>query len=291
MRDIFKSSNHNSLFQSNGFVRFPLLEPEEVSELKALYHELGLEDKIGYGYLVGMNDDSISMRKEMQGKILEIVSEKIEASMVNRKLYTATFMVKLPSDQNYVPPHQDWTFTENEDEDPSIMIWIALDDVSIENGALGFVKGSHKITKYPRVFPFPVAQTPVEKFKLELFDQVDYVEMKAGEIVVFDNRTIHASQPNRSKELRMAIGLSAYPRDKDLIAYTLKPNSSEKRISKWKVDEQFFVKYNNPALAQAYNNGDDLSTEFQLIEEVDYPHGEDWNLNQTIDWVKTGKNL
>lgn len=286
MRPIFKNTALNDSFQKDGFVSFPLLDEQEIAELKQIFEKLQLTDEIGYGYLVGMNSKSLEQRKQMQEILLDYLREKVESVLVQRQLYTATFMTKLPSDQNYVPPHQDWTYTEDEDLDPSFMCWLTLDTVEKANGALGFIRGSHQKTDYIRAFPFPIAPTPVERHKLELMDMIEIVEMRAGEIAFFDNRTIHASFPNLSSVNRLAIGMSAFPSDKRLVTYTLKPNSDLSVVEKWAVDPEFFVRYNNPALRELYQSGKSLEGLYEKLGEEPYEYHRDWNLEQTREWLE-----
>lgn len=281
MRPIFKSTALNKTFQEKGFVSFPLLDRDEVKALKDLYAQLALPDELGHGYIVGMNSTFFDRRKAMQEALMALIREKVEGVMVNRELYTATFMTKLSSDQNYVPPHQDWTYTENEEEDPSFMCWITLDDVEKANGALGFIPGSHAKTDYVRAFPFPLAPTPVELYKLQLMDLVEIIEMWAGDIAFFDNRTIHASYPNLSSVNRLAIGMSAYPRDRKLITYTLTPGKDFKEVVKWEVDPDFFLRYNNPELLKMFKSGKSLEGDYRKLNASRYDCHTEWSLEQT----------
>jgi phytanoyl-CoA hydroxylase len=96
---------------------------------------------------------------------------------------------------------------------PKISLWIALDDVAPDDGALVVVRGSHLqdwasrhvVTPGVNVgeFPFELApgQWPAER---EVTCAV-----RRGDVIVFDDRLIHGTRPNRSGRDRYAI-ISVY---------------------------------------------------------------------------------
>ena len=77
--------------------------------------------------------------------------------------------------------------------------FIAVDDADTENGALGVVRGSHRLTAIERrpiptdqfIFPEEFVQPPGTELVL--------VQMKAGDVLLFHGGSLHSSQPNRSR--------------------------------------------------------------------------------------------
>ena len=82
------------------------------------------------------------------------------------------------------------------------MCWIPLCDVDIENGAIGFIPKSHKLYNYKRAFPFPASYTPIVSNELELMNYLEILDMKAGEMVFFNNLTVHGSFANYGNTVR-----------------------------------------------------------------------------------------
>lgn len=84
--------------------------------------------------------------------------------------------------------------------------WIAVDNSTVENGCLHFVRGAHRDIKTIRVGGdggFYAAQ-----FEMEFVpDPKDIVpmELKPGQFVIFTERCVHGSPGNRSQKRRMGI--------------------------------------------------------------------------------------
>ena len=59
-------------------------------------------------------------------------------------------------------------------------------DIAIKNGALGVIRGSHKIFDHKRSSPSPQSKSPLADHIFSLFPFVEVIEMKAGESLIFD---------------------------------------------------------------------------------------------------------
>ncbi|HNO48886.1 MAG TPA: phytanoyl-CoA dioxygenase family protein, partial [Chitinophagales bacterium] len=167
-----------------------------------------------------------------------------------------------------VPPHQDWSFVEDENRHCSVTCWIALVDTDMENGCLGVIKGSNKFFNSVRPSPSPQVPSPLAKHMFSMFPYFQLLPMKAGEALIFDNRTFHASPPNITNNARLAIGLSFTQKNAELRHYYLKPGTKD-RLLKYKVDPIFFMKYDNGTLSKMYDAGK-LIEGYELMEEIPY---------------------
>ncbi len=120
-------------------------------------------------------------------------------------LWRTRFFIKEPGAKE-IPWHQDFNTLPIE---PPIIIsaWIAVDSVTQENSCLQIVPGSHK-----KVIPH-VTATPDMAFNhmcdLNFIDTNNYVnlEMKPGEFVLFNERTLHHSEANRSNKRRIGLAV------------------------------------------------------------------------------------
>ncbi len=83
--------------------------------------------------------------------------------------------------------------------------WLAFDDVKLENGALQFATGSHKKINTMRIGGSKAASFSRAKISLEYDidpDKLATMEMQAGQFVIFTERVVHGSPPNRSDRRR-----------------------------------------------------------------------------------------
>jgi phytanoyl-CoA hydroxylase len=116
---------------------------------------------------------------------------------------------KLPYDQSATPAHQDGFYWCR---NPNIAsgIWIAIDEVDIDNGCLWYARGSHKSGIRPH------GASGVLGFSQGLlnFDpkQVDGVpiELHPGDAVAHSSATIHWSGVNNTPRTRRAVATFCY---------------------------------------------------------------------------------
>jgi hypothetical protein len=101
-----------------------------------------------------------------------------------------------------------------------------------------------------------------------LFPYFDLIPMKAGEALIFDNRTFHASPPNITNFPRLAVGLSFTQATAELRHYYLKPGTKN-RLLKYKIDTDFFTKYDNGSLSKMYDEGK-LIEDYEMMEEIPF---------------------
>ncbi|MBZ8183324.1 acyl-CoA-binding protein [Oscillatoria salina] len=120
--------------------------------------------------------------------------------------------------------YQKKTLVYAPDEAPiNLTVWVALEDADLENGCLRFANGSHRKT-FPIIPGARPAQEGVfagisahktvwqreQKYSLAYdFDEQDWeleaVPVKAGQAVIFTEKVMHSSLPNRSNRRRLAI--------------------------------------------------------------------------------------
>ena len=120
-------------------------------------------------------------------------------------LWRTNFFIKEPGAKE-IPWHQDFNYWPVE---PPIILfaWIAVDPATLENSCLQIVPGSHR-----KVIPH-VKATPDMAFgqmgDLGYIDTSTVVnlEMQPGEFVLFNERTLHHSDANRSDKRRIGLAV------------------------------------------------------------------------------------
>jgi ectoine hydroxylase-related dioxygenase (phytanoyl-CoA dioxygenase family) len=268
MQALFKNPDHQDFFQKNGYIKFDVLQNNEIEELKNFLFNSGIKKETDYGFYVGMDHENKALVKEMMQKVESIAMPKIAPYLVDYKLITASYVIKDPNPKGVVPPHQDWTFVEDETQHCSVTCWISLVDTNMENGCMGVIKGSNNYFNSVRPSPSPQVPSPLAKHMFSLFPYFDLIPMKAGEALIFDNRTFHASPPNITNFPRLAVGLSFTQATAELRHYYLKPGTKN-RLLKYKIDTDFFTKYDNGSLSKMYDEGK-LIEDYEIMEEIPF---------------------
>ncbi|MBK7639518.1 MAG: phytanoyl-CoA dioxygenase family protein [Bacteroidetes bacterium] len=270
MESIFILDNHDKTFKEKGYLKIGKLDADAIASLIALNRELNIPDFYGCGYNCGMNSDLHDLRKKMQDEINKIVLPFTQTILNDFSHYTATFVEKMPVEDCFVKAHQDFSYTDDESIYPSFMCFIPLIDVDIKNAALGFIPYSHKFYDTIRAFPFPLFKTAVSENDVRLMAYMDIIPAKAGEMIFFNQNTIHGSFTNYSSENRLALSLSLVKNGENIYAYIHNPKTKCKTVFKYKVDNYFIVNYHNPTIMDMYYNGA-INVPFEVVEEIELP--------------------
>lgn len=143
--------------------------------------------------------------------ILDIVEDLLGPNVV---CWATHYFCKLPGDDKGVSWHQDctyWPLTPTK----TITVWLAIDDADKENGCMEVVPGSHLqggiSHKESDVSEKNVlTQTVADMSK---YSPPVAIELKAGQISLHSDLTIHGSLPNRSNRRRCGLTLRYCPTD------------------------------------------------------------------------------
>lgn len=149
------------------------------------------------------------------------------------------FQVKPPHVNSDLLIHQDSTVID-EEKDYCLFVWIPFCDITMENGPISFLPGSHLWGNTQRSLGVP---WQFRNHTKTLYEYVQPVTIKAGDVIVFDPATIHASAPNLSKEIRHAITITVLRKNYQLVYYFRNKDIDDSLIEKYYVDETFYYGY------------------------------------------------
>jgi len=149
------------------------------------------------------------------------------------------YQVKPPHKNSDLLIHQDSTVID-EENDYCLFVWIPFCDVTMENGNMSFVSGSHLWGNTQRSLGVPW------QFKNNiptLYKNTEPVLANKGDIVVFDPSCIHASAPNLSNQIRHAVTITVLRKNYQLVYYFRNKDLPADKIEKYYVDENFYYDY------------------------------------------------
>jgi phytanoyl-CoA hydroxylase len=130
----------------------------------------------------------------------------------NIKLYTDQMFAKPAHHGSEVPYHQDSAYWPNA-EPRLISCWLAVDDVTVQNGCVRYIPGSHKKEiphfndKTRKTNPIGIREEDVDSHR-----EVP-VEIKAGSAIFHHSLTVHRSFPNESDHSRRGLVMIYMPAD------------------------------------------------------------------------------
>lgn len=252
---LFKDRSAQEALERDGYVVVDLIGPEQVGKLLSFYRGLDHAPMPEHGFQVSLDNTRSDFVRNVSQRLTDTVKPFVDEKFQDHQLFTAGFVVKEQNPLGLVPPHQDWTFVD-EEEYWSATIWCTLVDVDISNGALGFVRGSHRFYDHVRPSPSPQYEPPFKDQLVTIFPYLNIVNMRAGQAVVFDNRTLHASLPNAKNQTRISFGLGITHQNAALRHFYLLPNHEKAFIQQYDVQPDFFYSYNNARLSAMHQAGE-----------------------------------
>lgn len=258
-RSVFHGESVQRAFDQDGYVKLSVLGDEEVRQLKDLFVEStgGAVANSEYGMYISLEEKDLARKQALIQRISGIVLPYVNPHFRDCKPHLGSFLVKAPGEKSYTYPHQDWTFVESPPF-VSITVWIALVDTDEGNGALGFVKGSQRFFDQPIGSPSPPFGTCTQGHEALLYEYLEFVPLKAGQAVAFDNRTIHGATPNRTAAPRLAVAIGMTPSEAQMYHYFLVPESVAKgrrTLAKLRVAPDFFERYSVSGSKALFDRG------------------------------------
>jgi phytanoyl-CoA hydroxylase len=149
-------------------------------------------------------------------------------------LYENSLVFKPKGRENAVPWHQD--FMGYPHQPGKVIAWMALDDVDVENGCMYAIPGSH-VRGYLPWYRLR-GQTHHTRIRPEFVDDSKAValEMKAGDVLLFNaclihsSREVHSARPRRAyRAAYQDFGASELPRGSPIVISLKDPAALKRR--------------------------------------------------------------
>ena len=120
-------------------------------------------------------------------------------------------MVKSHTDSDVLPLHQDWSVVE-EDKYQTLFVWCPLIDVSVLNGGLFVLPGSHRYFASLRSGSYPSNRYVLPAGLARLHQGHP---LKAGEAILYSDALFHGSHANNGTRDRIVVTARVMERDGD----------------------------------------------------------------------------
>ncbi|MCO5229621.1 MAG: phytanoyl-CoA dioxygenase family protein [Chitinophagales bacterium] len=239
-QDFFLDKSIQDELKQKGYAVRNLLQIEQIDNLKTDFFEiLKREDsEIKDLFWNSGRPSSVVVRNMAKESVYKYVRPYLEQFFLpdQADLMGGVFVVKPPTDKSELNPHQDSSHVE-EDQYMSVYAWCPLQDVTVNNGALHVVPGSHRFGNTQRSLNVP---WQFDSYLDLLWKYSIPVEMKAGEVVFFDSATIHCSPANFSEQYRIAVNFFIKQKKADFLHYYVGDETSKGKVEKFLVDMSFF---------------------------------------------------
>lgn len=260
MREIFKDKNIENQFRQKGYVLIPLVSGHEIDALKNQLTHFKPSDNfkgnqdtaIGkQSFHITFFDRDYDYKKEMFEFTKLYFKEATSNLLSEYKCIQANVFLK-PSSAGFVFPHQNLT-TVDEKKYNSISFWLPLQDTNFENGTVCLIPRSQEIPiKYRNTHLYwPFTDYCMTEEGKALFVPI---EVKKGELLILDDRIIHYTPVNKSKEDRWVLHSLWAPKEAQIKFFSKK----DAQIEIYDVEDDFWqyaapgemIKGKNPDLVK-----------------------------------------
>lgn len=218
------SDEQVAFYRENGYVRCDsVLTSDEVEAMRAAL-ERAMDARRSFARDLAGGDgaekilqmlnlwehDDVFRAYSTSPRIAGIAQQLTGSSSIH--LFHDQALVKKPGPSAASPWHQDQPYWPSK-ESGMLSCWMALDDVTIDRGAMQFVPGSHTWGEFDPISfggDGPALKDLVSDEQREQWNAVP-VELKAGDCTWHHGLTFHYTRPNTTNHVRRAVVIIFIP--------------------------------------------------------------------------------
>lgn len=235
--NLFKDKKNQELFDRQGFVVIDFLDDQTITDLNKLFDNLNADIQ-QKGMVIGSLIDDRDYKINVEESIYKLIKTNLDVVFLNYEVFNSSFVYKTPKTYTDFPPHQDNSMVD-ESKFTSLNLWIPLVDITLHNGPLFVVPGTHfknlQTYRGPNInYIYLNNSEVVYKYSKPLY-------IKKGQAIVLNHSLIHYSTPNFTSNTRKAIVVAIKSVNAPSLLYYF--NQSKEIIEVYKVDEKLKYSY------------------------------------------------
>ncbi|HLP50934.1 MAG TPA: phytanoyl-CoA dioxygenase family protein [Chitinophagales bacterium] len=262
LHSIVKDKLIQSTLHETGYLIGGNIGRENISALLSLYSQLHDFKTNEGGMFYSLYSNDIDYRKKVHTQIEAILKPVYETLFTDYKSVINSFIVKIAGPKSDFSLHQDSTGLDENKYSP-LSAWIPLQDTDLHNGTICFVPKTHAFFYPYRGISF---KAPFAEYENELKKYLVPVNLKAGDILLFDNRLVHYSHINFSETPRIVVMSGLFPSEAEIVSVYKDPIPQNSPLEIYKQSEDFLV--TNTAF---YNNCTERPYRGEKILEIEAP--------------------
>lgn len=240
-QQVFKDEQLGKLVDKLGYTAKNLISTEQLEALRSLYESKHDIQQTDGGMFYSVYSRNLDYRKKIHDEIGAILQESLDAHFKDFRVVINSFVVKAPGKKSEFYLHQDTTGLDEWKYSP-LNLWIPLTDVTERNGCLSVVPKSHGFFSPYRSISFPA---PFDNIGQTVRKYLEPIRMKAGEVLVFDNRLVHNSSANNSDQVRVAIVCGILPMEAKLTTCFKPTYTLGGKVEMIEHEDDFLLKHPN----------------------------------------------
>lgn len=217
------------------------LNEDQLSQLKALYHQTHNFNLEQGGMFYSVYSSDTDYRLNVHRGINNILKDVYDDLFNDYKVVISSFIVKVNGPESEFGLHQDSTGLDEMQYSP-LSVWIPLQDTTIENGCLAVIPKSFGLFSPYRGISF---SEPFHNIQEDIKHYLQPIELKAGDVLLFDNRLVHYSPPNNSSEDRAVVMSGIFPKEAKIISCYKDTNVKNDKIEIFEQEDDHLLTFKN----------------------------------------------
>lgn len=234
---IVKDEANRKQLLDEGVVKLPAIPNEIIKALNEAF--LATHSKHEGGMFYSLYSKDYAYRKKTDELIFNTLKPVFDKYFTDYKSSFNLFIVKGAHTAEEFFIHQDPSYCDEYKYSP-LHVWIPLEDINENNGALCFVPKTHKLFAPYRNISFAAPFEGIRPF-VRKYLKPEFV--KAGEILAFDPRVLHNSLPNNTDEVRVVILCGLFHKDAQIVASYKDEEVPNSPVELFEQEEDFFNVY------------------------------------------------
>ena len=265
---MYPATFHDTLlqrdFDDKGYVILRgFLNTKDIEALLAVFSKFS--DEYSGPFHTSHFSSNTAYKQKVHDTIKEVMFLKAAEYLNDFEPLFGNFMIKSPDPEVAMDLHADWAYVD-EHKFRSAAIWIPLVDVDAQNGCLGIIEGSHKVTNAIRGPGIRQSARIHDNEWAKRYGKL--IPMKAGDAIIYDHALLHYSPPNKTENIRPAINFSLKPASATPWLHYFQLEGTDE-IELYSVDDPgFYIRYEHFQRPQTGQREKKLST-----KEVEYIDG------------------
>lgn len=218
----------------DGFAVVGELSQDAINSLNVLIPQVPLAAGSSFYYSLLNND--FQTNQLIQHQIQSALVAFFESHFHNYRTITESYLIKPAHTSDELFLHQDWCYTD-EQLFKAYNVWIPMQDVNEENGALFFLPGSHTWFDTKRSGSLPTGR--IASTGESIHNSLVKCLAKKGEVVLFNPATFHGSFPNNSNTDRLIITTTVIDGYAPFLYYQ---KENDETVTVYELADNFFLK-------------------------------------------------
>jgi len=240
-REYVKDKTLAERIEDTGYAVAGTLDEATLAALEKHYQENHNFETPRGGMFYSLYSRDVQYRKTVHDEIGSILKPVYDSLFDDYRVVLNSYIVKVNGPESEFCLHQDSTGVD-ETKYSNLSVWIPLQDTNMENGCMCVVPHSHKMFSPYRGISF---DGPFEKITDTLRRYLTPIELKKGEILLFDNRLVHNSVVNMSGNDRIVVMSGIYPTGAPLISCYKDPDVADSQIELIEQDDDYLITFPN----------------------------------------------